>query len=137
MNSHLELTDQKFLHSFELGDLHPSLFNHEAHLRLAYLHLTNFSIDQAIENVTSQIQEYVIKWGAESKYNHTLTIAAVYAVNHFMKKANAASFNDLLRAFPVLLTNFKDLMDSHYGFDIFQSSEAKRVYIAPDLQPFI
>ena len=40
MQDHRQLTDQEFSAQFEQTTLDAALFNHEAHLRLAWIHLT-------------------------------------------------------------------------------------------------
>ncbi|MEQ8472160.1 MAG: hypothetical protein RIC35_13295 [Marinoscillum sp.] len=136
MKHHTELSDSNFLLLFENGDLEPALFNHEAHLRLAYLRIKEVGLQEAIIKVTSQIQNYVTKLGAQSKYNHTLTIAAIKAVNHFIVRSGDASFTELLEQFPKLQNDFKGLMETHYSTDILQSTKAKVSYMKPDLLPF-
>ena len=38
--------------------------------------------------------------------------------------------------FPRLKNNFRELISSHYGFDIYNSEKAKMKYLEPDLLPF-
>lgn len=136
MKSHLELSDSDFEKQFENCSLDSAIFNHEAHLRLAWIHLKNYGLEQAIDNIKKQLQEYVYKLGATDKYNETLTVAAVKAVYHFMLKTEITDFNDFISENPQLKTNFKELMASHYSFDIFSSPKAKKVFLEPDLSPF-
>ena len=74
--------------------------------------------------------------GEEDKYNVTLTIAAIKAVHHFILKSEANRFDAFIQVFPRLKSNFKDLMNQHYGIDIYNSTEAKHQFLAPDLLPF-
>jgi hypothetical protein len=53
MNSHFELSDELFEEQFQNCQLNPALFNHEAHLRLAWIHITKYGIDKAIENISN------------------------------------------------------------------------------------
>ena len=136
MKSHKSLSDEEFERNFEDQSLHPTLFSHEAHLRLAYIHVSRYGLEKAIENVNNQILGYVQKWNARDKYNRTLTTAAVQAVNHFMDRAPGMAFDELIQKFPKLLNQFKYLMECHYSIDIFESDLAKTEYIEPDLLPF-
>ncbi|MEM7484275.1 MAG: hypothetical protein AAF348_03615 [Bacteroidota bacterium] len=130
------MIDKEFEQQFERGELPPDLFTHEAHLRLAWIHVTQYGIDTAVKNVTQQIKRYTQKLNATDKYNHTLTVAAVRAVYHFALKSKSNTFSDFIKEFPRLRFNFKELMACHYGFDIYKSPLAKHKYLQPDLLPF-
>ena len=135
MKNHFALTDSEFEQQFQSCKLHPSLFGHEAHLRLAYIHIGKYGHDQAIKNICNQLMAYVDHLGATDKYNTTLTVAAIKAVHHFMKKSKASDFKGFIVEFPELKNEFKILMQSHYRFDIFNSQKAKKTFLEPDLIP--
>ncbi|MEM6720185.1 MAG: hypothetical protein AAF611_12745 [Bacteroidota bacterium] len=44
MKSHSQLTDAAFELQFSQCEFAPSLFNHEAHLRLEWIHINNYGI---------------------------------------------------------------------------------------------
>ncbi len=136
MEKHFDLSDREFEDRFANGTFDPTLFSHEAHLRLAWIHVTNNGEAMAIKNVCDQLMRFVTLVGAKDKYNHTLTIAAVKAVNHFVRKSKSDTFHDFISEFPRLKYNFKELMAVHYGVDIYNSLQAKAVFIEPDLVPF-
>lgn len=137
MDSHSELTDNAFEEDFRLCRLSPSLFTHEAHLRLAWIHLKKYGLHKALTNIEKQIRAFVKHVGAEDKYHQTLTIAAVRMVNHFMIKSKTNNFQDFIVENSELKTNFKELISSHYSFDIFASKKAKTIYMDPDMTPFV
>jgi len=95
MKSHFVLSDTHFEQQFKSCELDPPLFSHEAHLRLAYIHIGKYG-HQAIKNVCDQLAAFVTHLEATDKYNTTLTVAAVKAVYHFMQKSKANDFNGLL-----------------------------------------
>jgi hypothetical protein len=130
------LTDELFEKQFANATLPKQLFDHEAHLRLAWVHIQKYDLDKAIFNITIQLQRYVAKLGAEDKYNHTLTIAAIKAVNHFVSKSSIDNFHDFMATYPRLKHNFKEILEQHYGFDVFNSAKAKSQYLEPDLLAF-
>ena len=136
MTDHFALSDPDFEQQFATAELDPALFNHEAHLRLAWIHIRKYGEAQAITNICSQLINFVSRLGALSKYNKTLTIAAIKAVHHFIKKSNAVSFEEFIREFPRLKYNFRELIASHYSIDVFQSEQAKQDYLQPDLLAF-
>jgi hypothetical protein len=136
MDSHFMLTDSEFENQFGSCALDPAIFSHEAHLRLAWIHISKYGIENAIKNICSQLQNYVKHLGASDKYNETLTIAATRAVYHFMLKSESNSFGSFIEAHPRLKHNFKELMFAHYSTNIFTSERAKKEYLEPELLPF-
>jgi len=136
MKSHLDLSDTTFEHLFATATLTPSLFNHEAHLRLAWIHVNKYGVEQAVENICSQIQVFDATFGDGTKYNATVTAAAVRAVNHFLQKTTTTSFPDFIQENPRLIHNLRDLLASHYSIDVFTDSEAKKAVLEPDLAAF-
>jgi hypothetical protein len=136
MEPHFELTDLDFEKSFEDCSLNPELFTHEAHLRLAWIHIMKYGELSAIDNVCSQLLNYVEFLGVRQKYNHTLSVAAVKAVTHFTKRSDSETFQEFIAEFPRLKYNFRDLMKAHYKIDIFNADLTRNVYVEPDLLPF-
>ena len=136
MNDHFQYTDDELEELFRSKKLKPAYFSHEAHLRLAYLHIERYGEEKAIVNITHQIRKYAENLGAYDKYNHTVTIAAVKAVGYFMSKSDAANFKELIAQFPRLKENFKELLFEHYSQDIFNLESARKEFLEPDLLPF-
>ncbi len=136
MDDHFKLSDTEFKKRFDDCKLEPSIFTHEAHLRLAWIHINTNGIEKALNNVPLHLQNFVVSAGAKDKYNTTLTIAAVKAVHLFMLKSESENFKDFIDEFPRLKYNFKELLSYHYGIDIFNSKEAKTRFLEPDLISF-
>lgn len=135
-HDHYQLSDHQFKSQFGDCTLNPSLFTHEAHLRLAWIHIREHGEEQAVRNICQQIQKFDSTHGDGTKYHKTVTIAAIKIVHHFMKKSNADSFKELISSFPRLRDNFKELLGAHYSFDIFSFNKASIEYIEPDIQSF-
>lgn len=133
---HFQYDDRQFEEQFRNLKLNPELFDHEAHLRLAWIHITTYGIEKALDTISSQLKAYVVHVGAADKYNKTATMAAIKAVYHFILKSTSSTFQDFMIAFPRLKDNFIELMGYHYSYDIFNSEKAKKNYLEPDLLPF-
>jgi len=136
MEHHSALSDSEFEQQFQSCTFPPTLFSHEAHLRLAWIHLQRYGLTQALRNIEQQLFQFVTHLNEQDKYHHTLTHVAVHMVHHFIKKSNATHFEAFLYEFPKLKSDFRSLVTAHYSFDIFNSEEAKKTYIAPDTAPF-
>ncbi len=136
MEKHRELTDIEFEMQFSRCTLDPAIFSHEAHLRLAWIHVNKYGVDKAVVNITQQLRNFVESLGAIEKYNQTVTIAAVRAVYHFMKKSSTTDFYSFISENPRLKNNFRELLSYHYSTDIFKSEKAKKEYLEPELLAF-
>ena len=136
MEQHYQLSDEEFETQFANCTLDPKLFSHEAHLRLTWLYIKKYGLVKAEGMIIEQLTAYVKSLGATEKFNLTLTIAAIKAVHHFMTHIDVPNFNEFIDQGSQLKTAFKELINSHYSFDVFQSEEAKTKFIAPDLVAF-
>lgn len=136
MEKHVQLSDAEFETQFASGHFDPALFSHEAHLRLAWIHLRKYGLEQGSKNVESQILNFVRQLGLVEKFNKTLTIASIKIVYHFLQKSDTTNFVDFIQTFPRLKSNFKDLLFTHYSLDIFHTAKAKTTYLPPDLLAF-
>jgi len=136
METHFDLSDTAFEQMFESCKLDPTVFSHEAHLRLAWIHIMKYGLEQAEENIQVQLKNFVKFVGATDKYHETLTIVAVRVVHHFIQQSKANNFKDFIAEFPQLKSEFKRLINSHYSINIFSSQQAKTEFIKPDLISF-
>lgn len=136
MDDHYKLTDTEFEEKFANEDFEVSMFTHEAHLRLAWIHIDRYGLVIAEQNVSDQLKTYTKHVGVPNKFHMTLTIAAVKAVSHCYSQYKGRDFKDFIERWPALKEDFKPMMESHYSFDIFKSHEARSNYISPDLRPF-
>ena len=136
MKSHYEISDEEFEKQFEQVVFDPKLFSHEAHLRLAWIHVRKYGVERATDNIVHQIAQFDRKFGDGTKFNLTVTVAAVKAVAHFVNKSLTANFRDFIMEFPRLKYHFKDLIYQHYSFDVFNHEKARSTFIQPDLLVF-
>lgn len=136
MTNHYQYSDIEFTNRFKAASLSPVLFDHEAHLRLAWIYIHDFGLDTAIVMVKTQLINYVQHLNALDKYNETVTVAAVKAVYHFMQRSTSDNFKDFIDEFPRLKTNFKSILEQHYQIDLFNSELARSTFLEPDLLPF-
>ncbi len=133
---HSQFSDIEFIEAFEKAVLNPKLFNHEAHLRLAWIYLQSYGEQKAIEKTCSAIEHFDIVYGNGDKFHTTLTVASVKVVNHFIKKSEATSFFDFIEAFPQLKMAFRKFLEQHYTPEALTHEKAKANYIPPDFLPF-
>ena len=132
----LNIEEQNFLNRFLKGQISPSDFSHERHLKLAWIYIIQYGEQVAIEKFSEDLFQFVKNIGEESIFNLTLTVASIKIVSHYMAKSNSSSFSFFLLEFPQLNQNFKSLIHAHYSPNIINSLRAKSELIEPDIIPF-
>ena len=117
MNNHFELSNLEFSNQLENCTLDASLFNHEAHLRLAWIYLNKYDLKVATKKICDVLFVYDRTVGAGMKYNNQLTVAATEIVHYFMTLSSKKNFELLLKEFPRLKYDFKKLVKTNYNFE--------------------
>lgn len=127
--------DRRFLCEFEAGAVAPAAFDHRAHVRLAYIYLTDAGPETAYERMRRALHAFLDRHGIDrAKYHDTMTRAWVMAVNHFMQRTpEARSADEFIDRNPRLLDS--KIMLSHYSASVLFSDEARARFIDPDLEP--
>ena len=135
MESHeLSQDDRDFCSAFESCAVAPSQFNHEAHVRLAYIYLVESGVEPAVQRMREGLLNFIEHNGIpRSKFHETITRAWVLAVRHFMNKSSSTSFQDFIARSPVLLDS--KIMLTHYSASVLFSSDARASFVEPDLDP--
>jgi len=118
MTTQINLTDTELLEKIQDCTLDPALFTHKTMLRLTWILIQKYGLDEAIHK-NNEIKENYFKTALNNdKFNITLTKAYTEILHHFMEKTSTNSFDKLLREFPRLKYNFKNLVRTHYGYNI-------------------
>jgi hypothetical protein len=136
MSKHgLSNSDREFRAAFEAGAFAPADFSHRAHVRLAYVYLTDWNVDLALERFRGALVTFLSHHDIPaSKYHETLTRAWVLAVDHFMHRSPGASCADeFIDRNPVLLDS--KIMLTHYSAGLLFSDAARAEFVEPDLDP--
>jgi hypothetical protein len=125
--------DMAFQQSFELFKVAPAAFDHSAHVRLCYIYLCQYSVDEASQRMKDSLLAFLGHLGAgDSKFHETITRAWVMAVRHFMEESpGTASAQEFVAANPRLLDT--SIMLSHYSAEVLYSQHAKSSFVQPDL----
>jgi len=132
------VNDEEFLTAFEARTLDE--FHHRDHIKVTYLYLRRYPLDEAISKVRTGLQALAVAWKApvddlEKGYHETMTQAWVRLVHLTLSDGGAAESAD---AFcdqqPQLLE--KTRLELFYSRQRLMTWEAKRGFIEPDLAQF-
>src|SRR5580765_5341691 len=89
--------DRDFRSAFEACALATSEFTHEAHVRLAYVHLVELDVESAVQRMREGLLRFLEHHGLpRSKFHETITRAWVLAVRHFMERSTSTSSADFI-----------------------------------------
>jgi len=134
MASHFSSTeDRAFRDQFESGVFPPAEFNHRAHLRLAYVYLTED--DSAYQIMRKALQSFLEHNVVDpSKYHDTMTRAWILAVRHFMEATlGSESADSFIDQNPEMLDS--NIMMTHYSAEVLFSDETRARLVEPDRDP--
>lgn len=131
----LSVEDLVFCAEFEAHSILPALFNHRAHIRLAYTYLAEHDTNAAHQLMRTALLSFLSHHGSDtSKYHETMTRAWIMAVRHFMEKASSAeSFDAFIARNPSMLDS--KIMLTHYTAEVLFSDAARARFVEPDLDP--
>lgn len=141
------MNDETFLKRFEACKLPWAEWTHGAHLRVAYLYLTRYPLEEAITRVRAGIQAHndanreKIKTG--EGYHETITQAfmrilhpmvVLYGRKGDAYEATCLSTDDFFDANPQLTS--KRILLLYYTQARLMSDHARSTFVEPDLAPF-
>ena len=131
----LSADDQAFRTQFESGEFPPADFDHRAHLRLAYIFLTDNDIEAAHQLMRDALRNFLDHIGVDvSKYHDTITRGWILAVRHFMEATSqCASADSFIDQNPAMLDS--KIMMTHYSAEVLFSNKARANFVEPDLDP--
>jgi hypothetical protein len=118
MTQKINLTDDELLEKIDNCTLDPTDFTHETLLRLTWILIRKYGLNVAIHKNNEIKGNYYKKALKSNKFNATLTKAYTEILHHFMERSSTNSFEKLLREFPRLKYSFKNLVKTHYGYNI-------------------
>lgn len=127
-----ELSDNTFIEQFENQTLPPQHFDHLGHLRIAWLYLNRYSLEQAISRVCGGIKTYAESLGASTKFHFTITDAIVRIMAVRMKPHQDRSA--FLAANADLVDSAVTVLHQYYSKELLFSEQARQRVMAPDLK---
>lgn len=129
------LSDDAFLAAFLEARLAPADFNHQGHLRAAWLLLQGRPLEQAVADTCDGIARLAARLGAPDKYHRTLTEALVRLMAQRGAADPALSREDFLAANAALVRDARGLLAQYYRAETLDSAAARQRFLPPDLKP--
>jgi len=132
------MNDDEFLAAFEARTLDE--FHHRDHIKVTYLYLRRFPLNDALAKVRAGLQALAVAWGApvddvEKGYHETMTQAWVRLVQLTLSDCGGAESADAFcDGQPELME--KTRLELFYSRERLMTWEAKRGFVEPDLAQF-
>jgi hypothetical protein len=130
------MNDEAFLKSFEEHTLPYAQWHHRAHIKVAYLYLRQYPLEQASAKVRTGIKAYnaanQVPEGPDRGYHETMTQAWVRLVHLTLcEYGPGQTADDFFEQHPQL--SQKKVLRFFYSRERFMSPQAKAEFLEPDL----
>ena len=118
---------------FEYGDIEADLFDHEAHVYVAWLFDTKFDLAEAVTRFESGLRRLTRKLGVPNKYHATITWFFMLLI------AERSRTNEDWSAFkarnPDLISQSETTLGRYYSKARLFSDTARNQFVLPDRVP--
>ena len=135
LNSEAELDG--FLRGFAAGTLPKEMFTHAAHIAMAACYCLQFPEGESLDRARRDIRHFNESVGGantdESGYHETVTRFWMEAVRGALEPGRTRL--EQVRRVVQELAGRRDLVQRRYSYDVVRSKEARRRWMAPDLEP--
>jgi hypothetical protein len=128
-----EVRDGEFIAAFEDCTLAPELFDHRAHVRLAWLYLRDREAHAALARFSAGLRRYARALGADGLYHETITCAYLFLINERAARAARPLTWDEFAAANLDLFDWPGgVLATLYREETLRSDLARRVFLLPD-----
>lgn len=129
-----EMSDSEFLVQFENQTLPPEMFNHIAHIRLAWLYVRVLDVDTATEKTCAGLKAYAESLGAKDKFHLTISHALVRIIALRMNESHASDWPEFIAQNRDLVEDAIGVLCRYFSYDRLMSDKARVELVLPDIQ---
>ena len=135
MSTRGKLSDDEFLSAFLACTLPAADFDHRGHLRIAWIHLQRYPLDEAIRRTCEAINRFATHHGATGKFHHTLSEALMRLMAAHGAADPALPWDAFVAANPALCGDGRALVADYYSADLLATPAARLRFLPPDRRP--
>ena len=122
------MDDRAFVAALESCMLPSEEFDHRAHVRLAWLYLSEQPLLEALSRFITSLKRYAGSLGASGKYHETITYAFIFLIHERMAARQSATFDEFAGANADL---FGPILEKYYPPETLASPLARTIFVLP------
>ena len=127
-----QLTDDDLLRQFLDTSLPTSLFDHQQHVRIAWLFVTREGIAAALTGFSGALQRFATSKGAHNLFHVTITWSFLFLINERQEQCAAQDWHTFAERNGDLLTWKPSILERYYTSETLWSERARRSFVLPD-----
>ncbi len=121
--------------SFEGGTIDPELFDHEAHVFIAWSYLQQCDLKESIDRFCAALRRLTRKLGIESKYHETLSWFFMILIAERRSESGSNVWQSFKRDNPDLFAKHPSIVRAYYSEERLGSTIARTQFVMPDRLP--
>jgi len=129
------MDDRRLIREFLDHSLEPDGFNHEAHVRVAWLLLEQFPFEQALQKFEAGVVDLASRAGVPEKYHATITRALMQLIAADLYGGALLCWQDYRDSGPAVLIDAKSALLHYYSAGLIFNEPARLKWCEPDLRP--
>lgn len=126
------MTDEDLKAAFEDGSLPPDVFDHAAHVQLAWVYVHELALPQAIERFIDGLRAFTRQHGDEAKYHETISWFFLLLIADRQGKTRAKTYVEFIEANPDLIASSKAVLSRYYRSETLAADGARAHFTLPD-----
>ena len=128
------LKEKEFISQFETRTLEAGNFDHQGHVRIAWLYIRDYDLKEAGQKINQGIKAFAESQGAVKKFHLTLSTAFICLIkSRFLE---GQTYDDFLVANKDLLTDPNTIIGKHYSPGLLKTDKARNELVMPDRLAF-
>lgn len=118
------------IEQFETGEVEAELFDHEAHVYVAWLYVQEFELLDAIGRFDSALKRLTARLGVPGKYHATITWLFLMLIAE--RSRNNEGWQTFRKRNTDLISDSKTTLGRYYSEALLFSSRARAGFVLPD-----
>jgi len=127
------MTELEFFTQFENGTLKAEIFDHQAHVKIAWIYLQKYELPEALRNFSETLKRFAKINGATGLYHETITFAFLVLIQERIQSAeNKQSWEEFVETNSELFDWKNNILKKYYREETLKSVFAKKNFVFPD-----
>lgn len=123
------------IEAFEKGTIDPELFDHEAHLFIAWSYVQQYELKESIDRFCAALRRQTKKLGIEAKYHETLSWFFIILIAERQSESGSNNWQTFKRRNADLLATGPSIVRDYYSDGRIGSTIARTQFVMPDRLP--